>query len=95
MTSLIQQRSVIDIKATVQAHQPIMPNLLAAYALSSCDAVSNYFGIGKSTAQKCLNAFPDSLWVALMLSFVMSLTSPQDLLVPATAAVSKRRQCPP
>ena len=61
MTSLIQQRSVIDIKATVQAHQPIMPNLLAAYALFSCDAVANYFGIGKSTAQKCLNAFPDSL----------------------------------
>lgn len=61
MTSPIQQRSVIDIKATVKAHQPIIPNLPAAHALSGCDTVASYYGVGKGTVLKTLTAFPDSL----------------------------------
>lgn len=61
MRSPIQERSVIDIKATVEAHKPIIPGLLAAHALSGCDTVPTFFGIGKAIALKKLIAFPDSL----------------------------------
>ena len=61
MTSPVQQRSTIDIKATVEKHQAIVPGLLAAHALSGCDTVPTYFGIGKGTVLKILNAAPDSL----------------------------------
>ena len=54
MISPVQQRSTIDIKA-------IVPGLLAAHALSGCDTVPTYFGIGKGTVLKILNAAPDSL----------------------------------
>ena len=39
MISPIQQRSLIDIKATVQAHRSIIPGLPAAHKLSGCDTV--------------------------------------------------------
>ena len=39
MTPPIQQRAVIDIKATVHVQHSIIPNLLAANALSGCDTV--------------------------------------------------------
>ena len=61
MTSPAQQRSTIDIKATVEKHQAIVPGLLAAHALSGCDTIPTYFGIGKGTVLKILNAAPDSL----------------------------------
>lgn len=61
MSSPIQQRSQIDIKATVQEHQDIIPCLLGAHALSGCDTVPTYFGIGKGTVVKNLKAAPDSL----------------------------------
>ncbi|XP_044174300.1 uncharacterized protein LOC122947134 [Acropora millepora] len=61
MTSPVQQRSTIDIKATVEKHQAIVPGLLASHALSGCDTVPTYFGIGKGTVLKILNAAPDSL----------------------------------
>ncbi|KAG1677197.1 hypothetical protein GQR58_013996 [Nymphon striatum] len=47
MGSPIQQRSLIDIKATVQAHLAIIPGLPAAHALSGCDTVPTYFGIAR------------------------------------------------
>ena len=43
MTSPVQQRSTIDIKATVEKHHAIVPGLLAAHALSGCDTVPTYF----------------------------------------------------
>ena len=61
MISPIQQRSLIDIKATVQAHRSIIPGLPAAHALSGCDTVPTYFGIGKGTVLKNLIAAPNSL----------------------------------
>lgn len=61
MSSPIQQRSQVDIKATVQEHQDIIPCLLGAHALSGCDTVPTYFGIGKGTVVKNLKAAPDSL----------------------------------
>ena len=61
MISPIQQRSLIDIKATVQAHRSIIPGLPEAHALSGCDTVPTYFGIGKGTVLKNLIAAPNSL----------------------------------
>ena len=61
MISPIQQRSLIDIKITVQAHRNIIPSLPAAHALSGCDTVPTYFGIGEGTVLKNLIAAPNSL----------------------------------
>ena len=61
MISPVQQRSTIDIKATVEKHHAIVPGLLAAHALSGCDTVPTYLGIGKCTVLKILNAAFDSL----------------------------------
>ena len=61
MCSPIQQRSHIDIKATVQAHHAINPSLLGAHALSGYDSVPTLFGIGKGTVLKKHVAAPDSL----------------------------------
>ena len=38
-----------------------MPNLLAAYALTGCDTVSSFAGIGKTSVLKKLEAFTDTL----------------------------------
>ena len=59
MISPIQQRSLIDIKATVQAHRSIIPGLPAAHALSGCDTVPTYFGIAKGTVLKNFIAAPN------------------------------------
>ena len=61
MTSPIYNRSVIDIKATVQAHQSIIFCLPAAHAISGYDTVPCYFGIGKRTVLKNLTALPNML----------------------------------
>ena len=61
MSSPIQQRSVIDIKATVEVHGSIIPDLMAAHALSGCDTVPTYFGIGKGTVLKVLKTGTFSL----------------------------------
>ncbi|CAB4040931.1 Hypothetical predicted protein, partial [Paramuricea clavata] len=55
------QRSLIDIKTTVQAHRTIIPGLQAAHAVSGGDTVPTYFGIGKGTVLKNLIAAPNSL----------------------------------
>ena len=61
MISPIQQRSLIDIKVSVQTHRSIIPGLPAAHALSGCDTVPTYFGIGKGSVLKNLIAAPNSL----------------------------------
>ena len=68
----VQQRSTIDIKATVEKNHVIVPGLLAAHALSGCDTVPTYFGIGKGTALKILNAAPYSLTVLGSLNALLS-----------------------
>ena len=47
MESPVKDRVNIDIRATANANRNIIPDLLAAHALSGCDASSCYFGIGK------------------------------------------------
>jgi hypothetical protein len=61
MISPIQQRSLIDIKTTIQAHCTTIPGLPAAHALSGCDTVPTYFEIGKGTVLKNLIAAPNLL----------------------------------
>ena len=54
MESPIKDRVISDIKATAIEHGNIIPDLLAAHALSGCDTTSCYFGIGKGTIVKTL-----------------------------------------
>lgn len=49
------KRSEIDIGATAKQHVDIVPDILAARALSGCDTVTHLWGIGKSTVIKFLN----------------------------------------
>ena len=50
MVSPIRDRAVLDINATVDLHRDIIPDLLAAHGLTSCDTVATYFGIGKAAS---------------------------------------------
>ena len=43
-------RSVIDIGESVKKHPGIMPYILQMHALTGCDSVGSYHGIGKATA---------------------------------------------
>ena len=54
MESPIKDRVTIDIKASEIEHRNIIPDLLAAHALSGCDTTACYFGIGKGTIVKTL-----------------------------------------
>ena len=56
MQSPIQNRTVIDIDATVENHLSVVPHLLSAHALTGCDTVASYYGIGKGMALKVLKA---------------------------------------
>ena len=46
--------TVIDIGATSKKHSNMVPEILAAHALSGCDAVAYLFGIGKGTVLNVL-----------------------------------------
>ena len=54
MESPVKDRVTIDIKATAIEHRTIIPDLLAAHALSGCDTTACYFGIGKGSIVKTL-----------------------------------------
>ena len=56
MESLIKERAVIDIRQTVLRNSDIVPDLIAAHALSGCDTVACYHGIGKGTVLKTLRS---------------------------------------
>ena len=47
--SPVKDRVTIDIKVTAIEHRNIIPDLLAAHALSGCDTTACYFGISKGT----------------------------------------------
>ena len=47
-------RAFIDIAATVQSLQNIVPELLPAHALSGCDTVAMCHGIGKTKVLKAI-----------------------------------------
>ena len=55
MESTSRCRSSIDIGATVAKHSGIVPQLIVAHAVSGCDTVGSYNGIGKSKVVKALS----------------------------------------
>ncbi|EDO50031.1 predicted protein [Nematostella vectensis] len=85
MCSPIHNRASIDIKETVEAHRTILPALPAVHALSGCDTVPTYVGIGKGTALKTLMADSDSL--------TLLLVKQQSSSARAIAKGCKRRAC--
>ena len=54
MRSTGEDRTLIDIGTTVIRNMGIVPSLVAAHALSGCDTVAPYCGIGKLTVVKKL-----------------------------------------
>ncbi len=60
MESAIKDRAVIDIQQSVQKNKKIIPNLLAAHALTGCDTVGASHGIAKGTMLTVLrkNMYP-------------------------------------
>ena len=56
MESTSRSRSSIDIGATVAKHSGIVPQLIAAHAVSRCDTVGCYHGIGNTKNVKALSA---------------------------------------
>lgn len=54
MTSPSHGRHAIDINSTAHSNLSIIPGLLAAHALTGCDTVASYYGIGKGKALKVL-----------------------------------------
>ena len=50
-----RSRSSIDIGATVAKHSDIVPQLMAAHAVSGCDTVGCYHGIGKTKVVEALS----------------------------------------
>jgi hypothetical protein len=53
----IKLHPIIDINATVARSPQIMGSLLVGHALTGCDTVAAYYGIGK---QKMLKALPSA-----------------------------------
>ena len=52
---------MVDIGKTVKKHACIVTEILPAHALTGCDTVEVYFGLGKGTALKVLRAGSQSL----------------------------------
>ena len=46
--------TIYNIRDTVQAHEHIIPDLLAAHALTGCDCTAYMWGVGKATTVKVL-----------------------------------------
>ena len=56
MDSPSRGRHVLDINATARLNLSIVPGLLAAHALTGCDTVASFYGIGKGKALKVLKS---------------------------------------
>ena len=54
-----RHHTAIDVNEVVKKHLMILPNRLAAHALTGCDSMSSFSGIGKATALKILEKFDD------------------------------------
>ena len=61
MVGPARNRAIIDINMTAQHHFAILPDLLAAHALTGCDTVGMCYGIGKAAALKILRSKQHSL----------------------------------
>ena len=49
-----KERELMDKNASVEKHHTIMPDFLAAHALTECDTVAPHHGIGKLTVFRVL-----------------------------------------
>ena len=54
MESPVKDRSAVDIRENIQMKNALDPYLIGAHALSGCDRVGCYFGIGKGKVVKAL-----------------------------------------
>ncbi|KAK1886117.1 DNA-directed RNA polymerases I II and III subunit RPABC1 [Dissostichus eleginoides] len=82
MESPRKERAIVDIKATLSKHSEIVENLLPAHAISGCDTVASYYGMGKGSVIKVLKA-------GYELSAIGNMDAPfQQVLDPATAFIS-------
>ena len=61
MEAVSSGRSVISINDVVKNHSEIIPNILGAHALTGCDTVSSFSGIGKVTVFKKINVYTGKL----------------------------------
>ena len=50
MVDFTEDKNIISIKDTVKKHTVLIPRLLSALAISGCDTVPMYYGIGKRKA---------------------------------------------
>ena len=48
------ERTIVDMNATVEKYSQFIPSLLALHALTGCDTVPKYYGIGKNKAFNAL-----------------------------------------
>ena len=55
MESPKKERTGIDIAATAEGCKDILDDIISIHAITGCDTVSNYHGIGKVTALKTAN----------------------------------------
>lgn len=82
MESPRKERVIADIKATLASQTDIVKHLLPAHAISGCDTVASYHGIGKGSVIKALKAGHD-------LSAIGNADAPlQQVIDQATAFVS-------
>ena len=82
MESPSKDRAIVDIKQAAAKHKEIIPNLLPAHAVSGCDTVASYFGVGKGTVIKLLKEGYD-------LSAIGNVDSPlKDVIHQATCFIS-------
>ncbi|KAJ8366608.1 hypothetical protein AAFF_G00348540 [Aldrovandia affinis] len=82
MESPCKGRAIVDIKSTLAKHSQIVKNLLPAHAISGCDTVVSYYGLGKGSVIKVLKAGND-------LSAIGNVDAPfQQVLDQATAFIS-------
>ena len=61
MEECSESHAIIDVNEVVKHPAAVIPNILGAHALSGCDTVSSFVGIGKATVLKKLMTFTDSL----------------------------------
>ena len=54
MEATHNERTIVDINATVEKYSQFIPSLLALHALTGCDTVPKYYGIGKKKAFNAL-----------------------------------------
>jgi len=80
----IKERNVIDMRATVEKHHDIIPSLLGGHAMSGCDTVAAWYGIGKGKMLKLLRKY------AVFLDMVGKIPADwSDVMAQATKFIAK------